>query len=125
MDVDTNTTNSQSNSHPDPTSTNPSTYSPKSQIEKLTNLASNLLSLGDVDIYNKTYEHLLRSVRSAGNVEPDWVPPPTQYRYALPDATSRKDLEYYRDVAHRGYLAYQVEAGKGPKKLVNKLTHWV
>lgn len=32
----------------------------------------------------------------------------------LPDPTSRKDLEYYRDHAHRGYLSYQVAEGQGP-----------
>ena len=37
-----------------------------------------------------------------------------RYRYRLPDPTSRKDLEYYRDSAHRGYLSYLVEEGHGP-----------
>ena len=32
----------------------------------------------------------------------------------LPDPTSRKDLEYYRDPAHRGYLSYQVAEGQSP-----------
>lgn len=32
----------------------------------------------------------------------------------LPDPTSRKDLEYYRDRAHRGYLSYQVPEGESP-----------
>lgn len=41
-------------------------------------------------------------------------PQPERYKYRLPDAISRKDLEYYRDPAHRGYLAYQVEEGSGP-----------
>lgn len=36
------------------------------------------------------------------------------FRYRLPDATSRKDLEYYRDSAHRGYLSHLVEDGEGP-----------
>jgi len=36
------------------------------------------------------------------------------FRYRLPDPTSRKDLEYYRDPAHRGYLAYTVAEGQGP-----------
>lgn len=29
-----------------------------------------------------------------------------QYRYRLPDPAGRRDLEYYRDEAHRGYLSY-------------------
>lgn len=32
----------------------------------------------------------------------------------LPDPTSRKDIEYYRDPAHRGYLSYKVQEGEGP-----------
>lgn len=32
----------------------------------------------------------------------------------LPDPTSRKDIQYYRDPAHRGYLSYQVQEGEGP-----------
>lgn len=37
-----------------------------------------------------------------------------QYPLRLPDAISRKAIEYYRDPAHRGYLAYTVEEGRGP-----------
>jgi large subunit ribosomal protein L15 len=37
-----------------------------------------------------------------------------EYPYRLPDPTSRKDIEYYRDHAHRGYLHYQVMEGQGP-----------
>jgi len=36
------------------------------------------------------------------------------YPKRLPDATSRKDVEYYRDPAHRGYLSHQVLPGQGP-----------
>lgn len=36
------------------------------------------------------------------------------YPYRLPDPTSRKDLEYYRDPKHRGYLSWQVKEGQGP-----------
>ncbi|KAF7865474.1 hypothetical protein EAF04_006449 [Stromatinia cepivora] len=36
------------------------------------------------------------------------------FSYRLPDPTSRKDIEYYRDPAHRGYLSHQVEEGQGP-----------
>lgn len=37
-----------------------------------------------------------------------------RYPFRLPDPTSRKDLEYYRDERHRGYLAHTVKAGQGP-----------
>ncbi|EOD49692.1 50s ribosomal subunit protein l15 [Neofusicoccum parvum] len=36
------------------------------------------------------------------------------FKYRLPDATSRKDIEYYRDPAHRGYLSHLVSDGEGP-----------
>ncbi|KAI6899579.1 ribosomal protein L15 [Hortaea werneckii] len=36
------------------------------------------------------------------------------YKYRLPDPTSRKALEYYRDSAHRGYLSHKVAEGHGP-----------
>lgn len=42
------------------------------------------------------------------------IPPPSAFRYRLPDPTARKDLEYYRDPAHRGYLSHQVAPGQGP-----------
>ena len=37
-----------------------------------------------------------------------------RYKYRLPDPTSRKDVEYYRDAAHRGYLSYLVKQGESP-----------
>lgn len=36
------------------------------------------------------------------------------YEYRLPDPTGRKDLEYYRDKANRGYLAHTVKEGYSP-----------
>ncbi|KAH8668193.1 ribosomal protein L18e/L15P [Tricladium varicosporioides] len=36
------------------------------------------------------------------------------FMYRLPDPTSRKDLEYYRDPAHRGYLSHLLAEGQGP-----------
>ena len=37
-----------------------------------------------------------------------------KYKYRLPDATSRKDIEYYRDPKHRGYLSHLVKEGESP-----------
>lgn len=34
--------------------------------------------------------------------------------YRLPDPTSRWDMEYYRDPAHRGYLSGQLKVGESP-----------
>lgn len=42
------------------------------------------------------------------------APDQKKYRFRLPDPTSRKDLEYYRDSAHRGYLSHLVADGHGP-----------
>ena len=36
------------------------------------------------------------------------------YEYRLPDPTSRKDLEYYRDLKNRGYLAHTLKGDEGP-----------
>ena len=36
------------------------------------------------------------------------------FKTRVPDPTSRKDIEYYRDSAHRGYLSHMVEEGHGP-----------
>lgn len=42
------------------------------------------------------------------------------FTYRLPDPTSRKDIEYYRDPAHRGYLSHLVEEGQGPSLFFKK-----
>jgi len=34
------------------------------------------------------------------------------FQYRLPDPSSRKDLEYYRDAKHRGYLSHLVKEGE-------------
>lgn len=36
------------------------------------------------------------------------------FQYRLPDPVARKDIEYYRDPAHRGYLSHTVKEGEGP-----------
>lgn len=38
----------------------------------------------------------------------------TGFLHRLPDPTSRKDIEYYRDPAHRGYLSHLVGEGESP-----------
>ena len=40
--------------------------------------------------------------------------PRPKFPFKLPDPASRKNLEYYRDPAHRGYLSYQLQEGQGP-----------
>ncbi|KAF8559756.1 hypothetical protein OG21DRAFT_1550502 [Imleria badia] len=50
-------------------------------IDMITHLASNIMSLGDTDIYSKTYEELVREVRSSGRVKDDWMPPSADVKY--------------------------------------------
>jgi len=38
----------------------------------------------------------------------------SKHCYRLPDPTSRWDIEYYRDPAHRGYLSHTVQPGQSP-----------
>ncbi|KAK4223916.1 ribosomal protein L18e/L15P [Podospora fimiseda] len=37
-----------------------------------------------------------------------------KHLYRLPDPTSRWDIEYYRDPAHRGYLSHTLKPGESP-----------
>ncbi|KGO70481.1 Ribosomal protein L15, bacterial-type [Penicillium italicum] len=37
-----------------------------------------------------------------------------QLKFRLPDPTKRKDIEYYRDPAHRGYLSHLLKPLEGP-----------
>jgi len=37
-----------------------------------------------------------------------------KHLYRLPDPTSRWDIEYYRDPAHRGYLSHMLKEGESP-----------
>jgi large subunit ribosomal protein L15 len=41
-------------------------------------------------------------------------PSTKEFPFLLPDPVSRKELEYYRDFAKRGYLSYMVPPGHGP-----------
>lgn len=52
-----------------------------SEIESITHLASNIMSLGDTDIYSRTYEELVRAVRSSGCVDASWDPPSADLKY--------------------------------------------
>ncbi|KIY72227.1 hypothetical protein CYLTODRAFT_418203 [Cylindrobasidium torrendii FP15055 ss-10] len=52
-----------------------STASTSTDVERITHLASQIMALGDTDVYSKTYEELVRSVRSSGIVPRDWQPP--------------------------------------------------
>ncbi|CAL1704640.1 unnamed protein product [Somion occarium] len=64
----------------------------QADIDQITHFASTLMSLGDTDIYSKTYEELVRSIRSTGKVEESWVPPSAdvkyEYKWDVPDASA-------------------------------------
>jgi len=53
----------------------------QTDIEQITHLASTLMSMGDTDIYNRTFEELVRSVRKSGIVNESWVPPSSDVKY--------------------------------------------
>ncbi|KAF9013903.1 hypothetical protein BDQ17DRAFT_1341703 [Cyathus striatus] len=50
-------------------------------IEHITHLASTIMSFGETDIYSKTYEELVREVRSSGSVDESWEPPSADVKY--------------------------------------------
>ncbi|KAM0792492.1 hypothetical protein ACM66B_005164 [Microbotryomycetes sp. NB124-2] len=45
------------------------------KINRITFFASTLLAQGELDIYSRTYEDILKTLRSEGAVRRDWVPP--------------------------------------------------
>ncbi|RDB21267.1 CD2 antigen cytoplasmic tail-binding protein 2 [Hypsizygus marmoreus] len=69
---------------------------PPTDIEKITHLASNIMSLGETDIYSKTYEELVRAVRASGSVPESWEPPSAdvryEYKWDVPSATQSTDV---------------------------------
>ncbi|EME47385.1 hypothetical protein DOTSEDRAFT_69351 [Dothistroma septosporum NZE10] len=82
-----------------------------------TNFAIKKILRGEMDPINSLQSHITLSPESSeGAAEAaeamEWER--LQYRFRLPDPTSRKALEYYRDSAHRGYLSHMVEEGHGP-----------
>ncbi|TDL21585.1 hypothetical protein BD410DRAFT_771528 [Rickenella mellea] len=85
---------------PPSTTTTPSTDPPtttktpaQTQIDRITTLASNLLAMGDTDIYSKTYRQLLVSLRSSGAVPESWTPHqnPKIYEYKWSVANAPPD----------------------------------
>ena len=68
-----------------------STSSIQDSITRITDLASILMSLGNTDIYSSQYEQLLRSVRAAAVVPPDWVPPSQNVQYEFRWVSSDQD----------------------------------
>lgn len=94
-------------------------------VETITHFASTLMSLGDTEIYNKTYEELVRSVRATGNIDKDWVPPSAdvkyEYKWDVPevgDATqtfgpfSEEEMQAWYGAAYFGTAGEKVKVRK-------------
>lgn len=92
------------------------------EISLITHLASTLMSLGDTEIYSKTYEQVVRSVRSSGDIEPDWEPPSADVKYeykwlgAADDQTfgpfSEEELNVWFKAAYFGSMGEKVKVRK-------------
>ncbi len=67
-----------------------------SDIERITHLASTIMSLGETDIYSTMYEELVRSVRSSGIVDTSWDPPSAdvtyEYKWDIPEAAEDQQV---------------------------------
>lgn len=85
------------------------------QTRYYTNFAIKKIMKGEMDPINSLQSRQAKTSSSAeGAEQPAEAPVREKYRFRLPDPTSRKDLEYYRDSAHRGYLSHLVADGHGP-----------
>ncbi|KAG2144855.1 hypothetical protein BD769DRAFT_1625402 [Suillus cothurnatus] len=83
-------------------------------IDMITHLASNLMSLGDTDIYSRSYEELVRTVRSSGRAEPNWMPPSAdityEYKWDIPGQStgetfgpfSEEEMKMWHEAAYFG-----------------------
>lgn len=82
-----------------------------------TNFAIRKILKNEMDPINSIQSRIMTAVRSEAEGEEVGAAiarDAKKYRFRLPDPTSRKHLEYYRDSAHRGYLSHMVEPGHGP-----------
>lgn len=82
-----------------------------------TNFAIKKIMKGDMDPINSLQSQAAAVTAPAEGAEQSaelQAQDSKKYRFRTPDPTSRKDLEYYRDSAHRGYLSHLVADGHGP-----------
>ena len=100
-----------------------STSTEATDVETITHLASTLMSLGDADIYGKTYEELVRSVRASGKVDKDWIPPSAdvkyEYKWDVPNASaqdgqvfgpySEEEMKSWHKAAYFGVAAEKIK----------------
>ncbi|CAE6438518.1 unnamed protein product [Rhizoctonia solani] len=89
-------------------------------VTRVTSLASTLMSLGDADVYEGTYEMMLRLVRRSGIVPTDWDPhppppqtPDTKYEYRwAPDYVAASGGQASADAVYGPYGASEMGAWK-------------
>lgn len=82
-----------------------------------TKFAIGKISAGEMDPVHSLQSRILMSPASEEGAEAAQLAMSEEkrkYRFRLPDPTKRKDLEYYRDAAKRGYLSHMVQEGHGP-----------
>ncbi|KAJ1309814.1 hypothetical protein OPQ81_006579 [Rhizoctonia solani] len=89
-------------------------------VTRVTSLASTLMSLGDADVYEETYEMMLRLVRRSGIVPADWDPhprppqtPDTKYEYRwAPEYVAASGGQASADAVYGPYGATEMGAWK-------------
>ena len=80
-----------------------------------TQFAARQILKGRMDPVNSLQSEFPEEVaRAAGKEMRDVGEGRKKYLYRLPDPVHRKEIEYYRDPAHRGYLAHLVRDGESP-----------
>lgn len=74
------------------------------------------MSLGETEIYSKTYEELVRSVRASGAVDATWVPPSAdkqfEYKWVDGDETfgpfSEQEMSSWQKASYFGVAGEKV-----------------
>jgi len=100
------------------------TKPPPTDIELITHLASNLMALGDTDIYSKTYEELVRDVRRSGIVNQNWEPPSAdvkyEYKWDIPGADSSQTFGPFSEEEMRAWFKASYFGPVGEKVKVRR-----
>ena len=113
----------------------PRTKTEQSPIERITSLASDLMFLGNLDVYEETYESLLRAVRRSGTVPRDWEPSKPsdgkfEYRWSpsylastgtpvssdVHGPFSKSELLAWREAAYFGEFGERIEIRKAGER---------
>jgi CD2 antigen cytoplasmic tail-binding protein 2 len=73
------------------------------------------MSLGDTEIYSKTYEELVRAVRSSGSVDHSWEPPSAdrkfEYKWDIPQS---QDDQIFGPFGEEDMLSWHKASYFGP-----------